>query len=73
MQTGGRMFEVSKRQPLADIYKMIGQEIRGEYIVSFTPDKDASSEGFHKIAITLPKTNPKEIIVQAPEGYYNGE
>ena len=34
-QTGGRMFEVSKRETVADIYKEIGDELRAQYRLGF--------------------------------------
>jgi VWFA-related protein len=54
-ETGGRVFEVSKKQTIADIYKQIAEELRAQYRLGFTPDKETASEGYHQIELTAPK------------------
>ena len=68
-QTGGRFFEVSKHESIDDIYKTIGEELRNQYNLGFTPDQAASESGFHKLTLT---TTKKDMTVQAREGYYPG-
>lgn len=44
-QTGGRMFEVSKKQPIDKIYADLQEELRNQYNLGFTPAKsDAGSD-----------------------------
>jgi VWFA-related protein len=70
-QTGGRLFELDKKTTLADIYKQISDELRAQYRLAFTPDKDASSDGYHRLDVSL-KGDPKDLFVQTREGYYAG-
>lgn len=65
-ETGGRFFEVSKKEPIDQIYKEIEDELRNQYNLGYTPDK-AVAAGYHKITVT---TTNKDYIVQAREGYY---
>lgn len=69
-QTGGRFFEVSKHQSIDDIYKSIGEELRNQYNLGFTPDHPDAEGGFHQIIVT---TTQKDLTVQAREGYYSGQ
>jgi VWFA-related protein len=66
-ETGGRFFEVSKKQPIDQIYAQIEQELRNQYSLGYTPDKAVAGPGYHKITLTA--TN-KDLIVQTREGYY---
>jgi VWFA-related protein len=66
-ETGGRFFEVSKKQPIDQIYSQIEQELRNQYSLGYTPDKAVAGPGYHKITLTA--TN-KDLIVQTREGYY---
>jgi VWFA-related protein len=66
-ETGGRFFEVSKKQPIEQIYSQIEQELRNQYSLGYTPDKAVAGPGYHKITLTA--TN-KDLIVQTREGYY---
>jgi VWFA-related protein len=65
-ETGGRMFEISKKQPINQIYSNIEEELRNQYSIGFTPSK-ADSSGYHKIAL---KTKQKDTDVQARDGFY---
>jgi VWFA-related protein len=70
LQTGGRFFEVSKHESIDDIYKSIGEELRNQYSLGFTPDHAEADGEFHKINVT---TTQKDLTVQAREGYYSGK
>jgi len=65
-QTGGRMFEVTKKETADQAYTTIAEEMRSQYMLGYTPDK-SSDAGYHKIALTA---NKKDLIVQTREGYY---
>jgi VWFA-related protein len=73
-ETGGRLFEVSKKQTVADIYKQIGEELRAQYRLGYTPDKDTASDGYHRIDLSFTKSTPnsKELFIQTRDGYYVG-
>jgi VWFA-related protein len=73
-ETGGRLFEVSKKETLADIYKEIGEELRAQYRLGYSPDKDTSSEGYHRIDLSFSKSTPnaKDLYIQSRDGYYIG-
>jgi VWFA-related protein len=65
-ETGGRLFEVSKKQPIEEIYKTIAEELRNQYSIGYTPASDVGP-GYHKIVLT---TKQKDMVVQARDGYY---
>ena len=70
-ETGGRMFEVSGKQTFAAIYTQIGEELRSQYRLGYTPDAAAAAEGFHRVELTL--TKDKKLFVQTRDGYFAGE
>ena len=69
--TGGRVFEVSSKETVEKIYAQIGEELRSQYRLGFTPGAGAASEGYHQIDLTLagPPAKAKD-KVQARDGYY---
>jgi VWFA-related protein len=71
-ETGGRLFEVSKKETLQDIYKDIGDELRATYRLGYTPDKDTASDGYHRIVLNFSKGSPKDLYIQTRDGYYSG-
>ena len=70
-ETGGRMFEISKKETVAEIYKSIAEELRAQYRLGFTPDKDTAAEGYHQVSLGVPKQ--KNLSVQTRDGYYTGK
>ncbi|MGB8325091.1 MAG: VWA domain-containing protein [Candidatus Acidiferrum sp.] len=68
-QTGGRLFEVSKKETVEKIYAEIEEELRNQYSLGYTPDKN-TGEGYHKIQLT---TNNRDLTVQTRDGYYTGQ
>jgi VWFA-related protein len=68
-ETGGRLFEVSKKEPIDKIYAQIEEELRNQYSIGYPVAKDATP-GYHKLALTAKK---KDLIVQARDGYYLGD
>ncbi len=69
-ETGGRLFEVSKKQDVASIYNQIAEELRSQYRLGYTPDATASADGYHQIDLGIPKQ--KNLNVQTRDGYYTG-
>jgi VWFA-related protein len=73
-ETGGRVFEVSKKQTVDDIYKQIGEELRSQYRVGFTPSGDAAKDRYHQINLGLTGDDAKKKLdVQTRDGYYMGQ
>ena len=68
-ETGGRFFEVSKKQSIDQIYASIEEELRNQYSLGYTPDKADATPGYHKIHLT---TTQKDLVVQTRDGYYSG-
>ena len=66
-RTGGRYFEARKRDNLEEIYGQIADELRGQYLLTYTPDMVDKEGGFHKIAL---KANKDDLTVVTREGYY---
>lgn len=65
-ETGGGFFEGSKKQSLDDIYRQIQEELRNQYSLGYTPDKN-DGPGFRKIHVAAKR---KDLVVQARDGYY---
>jgi VWFA-related protein len=66
-RTGGRFFEAKKKDNLEEIYGQIAEELRGQYLLTYTPDKVDADGGFHKIAL---KASNGDLTVVTREGYY---
>ncbi len=66
-ETGGRFFEVTKKQTVGEIYDSIVEELRTQYSMGYTPDKDSSASGYHHVVLTVKK---KDLTVQTRDGYY---
>lgn len=66
-RTGGHYFEAKKKDNLEEIYDQIAEELRGQYLLSYTPDQLDKEGGFHKIVL---KANKDEMTVATREGYY---
>ena len=66
-ETGGRFFEVTKKEPVGKIYDSIVEELRTQYSMGYTPDKDSAASGYHRVQLALKR---KDLTVQTREGYY---
>jgi VWFA-related protein len=72
-ETGGRVFEVTKKQTVDAIYTQIAEELRAQYRLGFTPTAEAASDGYHQLALTLNGADAKnKQPVQTRDGYYMG-
>jgi VWFA-related protein len=67
-ETGGRLFEVSKKETVAQIYSTIAEELRTQYNLGYTPDQKETTESYHKIKLTA---KGKDLTVQTRDGYYS--
>jgi VWFA-related protein len=66
-ETGGRFFEVSKKESVGEIYTSIVEELRTQYSMGYTPDKDSAASGYHHVTLAAKR---KDLTVQTREGYY---
>jgi VWFA-related protein len=65
--TGGRFFEVSKKETLDKIYAAIDEELRNQYSLGYTLDRSATGVGYHKLHLAVKK---KDMLVQTRDGFY---
>ncbi|MGB6781433.1 MAG: VWA domain-containing protein, partial [Terracidiphilus sp.] len=66
-RTGGHAYEARHSGDLVPIYKLIDDEMNGQYLLTYTPDKPDTEGDYHKVAITVDK---KDDTVSVREGYY---
>lgn len=67
-ETGGRMFAVSKKEPIDHIYAQIQDELRNQYNLGYTPNRAAdNTSDYHHIHVAAKQ---QDLTVQAREGYY---
>jgi len=70
-RTGGRFFEAKKKDSFDEAYTQITEELHGQYLLSYTPDRPASSDDargdFHKISL---KAKNDQLSVFTREGYF---
>lgn len=67
-ETGGHMFEVNRKHPAEQAVETISSELRAQYVVGFTPDKQTG--GYSRVSL---KANNKDLYVQTRQGYYAAE
>jgi VWFA-related protein len=66
-ETGGRMFEVNRRQSLDNIFQAIQEEMRSQYTVAYASTNTAHDGAFRKIEI---RPSAKNTRIQARKGYF---
>jgi VWFA-related protein len=66
-ETGGNVFEVTKKQPLHDIFEEIQAELRSQYNIGYTPARGTDAPGFRKIEV---RPKDKNLKATARAGYY---
>jgi len=69
-RTGGVFFEARKKDSFDEVYAQMSEELHGQYLLTYTPDKksEGDSEGFHKVAL---KAKDEKLSVTTREGYYS--
>jgi VWFA-related protein len=63
--TGGRMFSISKAMSLQMIFEVIGEEIRSQYLLGFSPSNPGRPGTFRKLQV---RTTRSDLIVQSRKG-----
>jgi VWFA-related protein len=65
--SGGRFFEVSKKETIDKIYAAIDEELRNQYSLGFTPIKSDTDVGYHKLHLAVKQ---QDLLVQTRDGFY---
>ncbi|HWN75316.1 MAG TPA: VWA domain-containing protein [Candidatus Udaeobacter sp.] len=65
--SGGRFFEVSKKETIDKIYAHLDEELRSQYVLGYSPDKPDATPGYHKLHLTVKQ---KDAQVQTRDGFY---
>jgi Ca-activated chloride channel homolog len=65
--TGGRVFTVSRTVGLREIFAEIGQELRLQYELGYTPSGNTQPNSYHKLEL---KAKDKKLTVQARKGFF---
>jgi len=72
--TGGRMFSVSKTMSMQMIFEVIGEEIRSQYLLGFSPSNPGRPGTRRKLQIRATRndirTTRRDLIVRGRSGYY---
>ena len=66
-RTGGRVFAVTAGNSLRDIYRQIGDDLRLQYEIGYTPPADTKPNSFHRLEV---KARDKKLNVQARTGFF---
>jgi VWFA-related protein len=66
-ETGGRVFDVTKRGSLDRSFEQLQEEMRSQYALSYSPSNDKRDGAFRRVEI---KTKDSSLKVQARRGYY---
>jgi Ca-activated chloride channel family protein len=65
--TGGRVFTVSPTLSLREIFAQIGQDLRLQYALGYTPPADMQPNTYHKLEL---KAKNNRLTVQARKGFF---
>jgi VWFA-related protein len=66
-ETGGRLFQVDRKNSLDAIFDQIQQEMRTQYAIGYTPTNGKKDGSFRKIDL---RAANKDMKVQVRKGYY---
>lgn len=66
-ETGGGFFEVSRKVPIEETFERIQEELRSQYSIGYSSDRQNAGAGFRSIRLT---TTQKNMIVQTRDKYY---
>lgn len=67
-ETGGQLFEISKKLPIDQAYAEAEEELRNQYSLGYTPAPPDTDAGYHRIKLAV---DQKDDSVQARDGYYS--
>ena len=66
-ETGGRVFHVSRKNTLPQIFDQLQEEMRSQYAIGYTPANDKKDGAFRRVEV---RPRDKNLRVQARKGYY---
>jgi VWFA-related protein len=66
-ETGGRLFQVDRKNTLEKTFEQIQQEMRTQYLVGYTPSNGTKDGSYRKVDL---RVHDKELKVQVRKGYY---
>ena len=66
-ETGGRLFQVDRRNTLDSVFNQIQQEMRTQYAIGYTPTNEKRDGSYRKIDL---RASNKDLKVQVRRGYY---
>jgi VWFA-related protein len=69
-ETGGGFFEISKKEPISQIFGTIQEDVRHQYRIAYSPERSGDWSGYHKVLLTI---RQKDFTVRAREGFYAGD
>jgi VWFA-related protein len=67
-ETGGAFFEVTKDDPIENIYSRIEDALRNQYSIGYTPEPKGASGQYRKIKLSAKQPGR---VVQTRQGYYS--
>jgi Ca-activated chloride channel family protein len=65
--TGGRVFTVSPKSSLREIYAQIAEDLRLQYQLGYKPPSTNQPNSYHKLEL---KAKDKKLTVQARKGFF---
>ncbi len=66
-ETGGRLFQVDRKNTLDNVFDQIQQEMRTQYAIGYSPTNSRKDGSYRKIDL---RTSNKDLKVQVRKGYY---
>jgi VWFA-related protein len=66
-ETGGRLFQVDRKNTLDNVFEQIQQEMRTQYAIGYTPTNGKKDGSYRKIDL---RASNKDLKVQVRKGYY---
>ena len=66
-ETGGRLFQVDRKNTLDNIFTQIQEEMRTQYAIGYTPTNSRKDGSYRKIDL---RASNKDLKVQVRKGYY---
>ena len=66
-RTGGHAYEAKKKDDIEPIFNLIAEELHGQYVLTYTPEKQEQDGEFRKIAL---HANRADLTVVTREGYF---
>ena len=66
-ETGGHVFEVSRRNSLDKVFDELQEEMRTQYAIGYTPLDERKDGSFRKLEV---RTKDHDLKVEARKGYY---